>query len=297
MESFVSIDFETANHCLDSICQIGVSEFENGVLKRKWNYYVDPEDWFDTANIAIHGITPDMVKGKPTFKDLYTELSCILTENIVVHHTFFDKAAFCQACDKYGLDIPAIRWLDSAKIARRTWSQFKNKGYGLRSVADFLNIQFQHHDALEDSIAAGKIVVAAIAHTGLSINEWLLKVIKPITTRVRSQSSSYTSEYRAGIEKEGNPDGEFWGESIAFSGNFNVDKKEYSILASEMGCNVDYNLVKRTTILIVGTQNKNSLKEGEEKSRKQIAAEKRILKGDYIRILSEDDFIKLFDLN
>lgn len=39
-----------------SICQIGIAKFADGELAGEWSTFVDPEDYFDDVNIAIHGI-------------------------------------------------------------------------------------------------------------------------------------------------------------------------------------------------------------------------------------------------
>lgn len=295
MESFVSIDFETANISYDSICQIGIVEFEDDQIKKEWNIYINPETWFDSMNISIHGITPEMVADKPTFKDIFPELVNIVKDKILVHHTHFEKTALSQICDRYDLDanIP-VTWLDSALIVKRTWEQFRKSGYGLSSVGNFLNIQFKHHHATEDARAAGLVVLAAKKESGIDISEWINRVKQPVTPRIRNQSSSYSSEYRAEIGRDGDPEGEFFGETIVFSGNFYLPKKELSCIASIKGCNVENDFTSRTTILVVGNQNPKALK-GKEKSNKQLAAEKRILRGEDVRILTESDFVKIFE--
>jgi len=62
---FISIDVETANADLSSICQIGVVKFVGGVIVGKWGTLVNPEDEFDPMNIYIHGITEENVKDAP----------------------------------------------------------------------------------------------------------------------------------------------------------------------------------------------------------------------------------------
>jgi len=53
--NFSAIDIETANADKASICQIGLVTHENGVAVEEWRTYVDPEDYFDGINVAIHG--------------------------------------------------------------------------------------------------------------------------------------------------------------------------------------------------------------------------------------------------
>lgn len=42
----------------------------------------------------------------------------------------------------------------------------------MANLADYLDIEFQHHDALEDAIACGKIFLYATERYGIGIEEW-----------------------------------------------------------------------------------------------------------------------------
>ena len=133
---FVAIDVETANADMASICQIGVAKYNNGVLVEEWSSLVDPEDYFDFINIGIHGITEEDVVGKPTFSELVNQVSSFLNGSICVSHTHFDRVSICQALTKYNLPNFDTTWLDSARVARRTWEEFSWSGYGLANVCD-----------------------------------------------------------------------------------------------------------------------------------------------------------------
>ncbi len=169
---FFSLDVETANYDSSSICQIGIGMFENGELVDTWDSLIDPLASFHWSNIRVHGITEEMVRGAPAFREVYPVLRKILSGNIVVHHTPFDFQAFTKAYNRFSLQPINIQWLDSARIVRHTWSQFAKRGYNLASVASHLGIEFRHHDALEDSVAAGKIVVEACRLTDRGVTEW-----------------------------------------------------------------------------------------------------------------------------
>lgn len=170
---FYSLDVETANSNPGSICQVGIGMFEEGKLEESWKSYVDPEDYFSYFNTRVHGIGPHHITGAPKFYQIYPFLKKTFEHNIVVHHMPFDRVAFHKAYDKYKLKPFPVHWLDSAKVARKTWSQFSQRGYGLSNLAAYLEIRFKHHDALEDSITAGKIVIEACRHSGKTLREWL----------------------------------------------------------------------------------------------------------------------------
>ncbi|MEI7726133.1 MAG: 3'-5' exonuclease [Bacteroidota bacterium] len=170
---FCSLDVETANYDSASICQIGIGIFENGVLVDTWDSLIDPQDSFHWSNVRVHGITSEMVHGAPSFNEAYPVLRKLLSENIVVHHTPFDFQAFRKAYNRFNLRPINIQWLDSARIVRHTWKQFSKGGYNLANVANHLGIEFRHHDALEDSVAAGKIVLEACWLTDRRVYDWI----------------------------------------------------------------------------------------------------------------------------
>jgi DNA polymerase-3 subunit epsilon len=172
---FYSLDVETANSDYSSICQIGVGIFEDGVLVDTWKSYINPQDSFHWGNIRIHGITPEIVRRKPTFPKVYPKLRRMFEGQIVVHHSPFDRVAFRKAFERNGLESFEVRWLDSIRVARQTWTGLEG-GYNLANLAAYLDIEFQHHDALEDSITAGKIVVEACNYTGIQVHEWIQRV-------------------------------------------------------------------------------------------------------------------------
>jgi DNA polymerase-3 subunit epsilon len=180
---FVAIDVETANADVASICQIGIARYTDAKLVEEWSSLIDPEDEFDYWNINIHGITEDDVVGSPTFPQVVTTLGRFLNDAVCVSHTHFDRVSINRALNKHGLDGFETSWLDSAKVARRTWKECAHRGYGLANVCAKIGYEFNHHDALEDAKACGQIVLAAIETTGLDIESWLKRVRQPIDLR------------------------------------------------------------------------------------------------------------------
>jgi len=283
--NFLALDVETANADSSSICQIGIAEFNNGKIIDKWSVLINPEDYFDPFNIAIHGITERQVKNAPIFKDIYQELKQKIENKVTVHHMPFDRIAINRACDAYNLEYIQPKWLDSAKIVRRTWQEFAHSGYGLSNIAKHLDIIFTHHDALEDATTAGIIVTKACQITNLTIEEWFKRVGQPIFLYNKSSQ----------IKLEGNPEGELYGESIVFTGALTIPRSEAGIIASKMGCSVTNSITKNTTMLVVGFQDSTKLA-GYEKSLKHRKAEEILEKGFKIKIISEKDFAEICNL-
>ncbi|MSR59116.1 MAG: transposase [Planctomycetaceae bacterium] len=283
--NFIALDVETANADLASICQIGIAHFADGRFSEKWESLVDPEDEFDFVNIAIHRIDQSMVTGAPTFPALCETIRKKLVDTVVACHTPFDKMAIRSVFAKYGLDLPAITWLDTARVVRRTWLELSRSGYGLAPVAKRLGIEFEHHNAAEDARAAGEILIHAIRETGLSVDEWVVRVMKPIG----SSPGGYTSER---ITRDGNPEGALYGEVAVFTGRLSMTQNEAADRAAAAGCDVANLVTKATTLLIVGDQDVRKLA-GHDKSKKHRKAEQLVEKGQPIRILRETDFLAM----
>ena len=198
----------------------------------------------------------------------------------------FDRVAITRASEKYELEVIQCKWLDSARIARRAWTKFAYSGYGLANLASEFDIVFRHHSAVEDARVAGQLVVKAIQETGISLEDWFIRVQKPIFK---------TTSHNAKIYETGNPDGPLFGESVVFTGALSIPRHEAADLAAKAGCNVDPEVKQSTTILIVGQQDIRKLG-GHEKSSKHRAAEDLIRKGHKIQILGEEDFWRLIAL-
>ncbi|WP_348767365.1 exonuclease domain-containing protein [uncultured Salinisphaera sp.] len=177
---FIAIDVETANHDAGSICQIGFATFADGVLVDNWSWLINPQTWFSTHNIGIHGIRAADVAAAPSWPEVHAEIAALLTGRIVVSHTAFDVTATARACARYDLPLLGAYWLDSARVARRAFARFARRGWGLASLSEYLAIEFDHHDAGEDARAAGLVVLAAVEASGRSVADWLTDAHRPL---------------------------------------------------------------------------------------------------------------------
>lgn len=280
---FVAIDVETANADMASICAVGLCRFVGGAPAGSAHFLVDPQDEFDTLNIAIHGITPEMVAGKPTLADVLPVLRKHLSGSILVHHTHFDRVALGRAAQRHGHSDIDGRWLDSARVARRAWPDVAYSGYGLAPLAARFGIEFVHHDASEDARAAGLVLLHAIRETGIALEDWFTRVEQAI-------DQERAAQYRA--KRSGNVSGHLIGETVVFTGALSMPRVEASELAANAGCDVSPSVTKATTILVVGDQDIRAVG-ATGKSTKHRKAEKMISEGASIKIIKESDFIDL----
>ncbi|MDD2774324.1 MAG: exonuclease domain-containing protein [Gallionella sp.] len=275
---FIALDVETANPDMSSICQIGIVHFEDGKPVDTWSSLVDPQDYFDGMNVSIHGIDEEDVRGAPTFKQISAEINRRISGQVVAIHTAFDRNAITQAASRHSTTPPECFWLNTASVARRTWPEVAQRGYGLAPLAVKLGIEFKHHNAAEDARAAGIILVRAMTEIGLDLAGLMERVQHPINS--------------SRVAQNGNPEGLLYGEVVAFTGALIIPRHEAAALAARAGCEITDGVTKHTTLLVVGDQDIRLLN-GHEKSSKHRKAEELIAKGKHIRILTETDFLSM----
>jgi DNA polymerase-3 subunit epsilon len=292
MSCFIAIDVETANSDQSSICQIGLACFDSGALAWQWSALVDPEDDFDPFNIKIHGITPERILGAAKWPAIVKNIAGSLHEQTIVSHTRFDQIALAAASERYGLTLPDYNWIDSHAIARHVWPEMGR--HRLRDLCVALDIELNHHDALSDAMACGRIILAGLEASGLTIDQLAARQAAP-----RPRSRAGTSRRRREERHQqdfiaiGDPAGPLHGQVVVFTGDFEGGKRAISELAAAAGCDVDDNFTKsKTTILVVGERDPAAWG-GVEKSGKHRRAEEAIAEGRKIEILSEEQFRNL----
>lgn len=278
MASFVAIDVETANPFMGSICQIGAVKVVDGREVDSLSWLIDPKDYFDECNVRIHGITAAMVRGKPRFRDRYSELVDFVGQSATVSHTHFDRVSIARACKGCRREPANWTWFDSARVARRAWPEFARAGYGLGNLAHYLEIRFRHHDALEDARAAAQVVLRAIEVSGLTFDDWLHRVKQPVDPS------------RSDHRRTGDGDGPLLGETVVFTGALSLPRSHAADRAHELGAAVADGVNRRTTMLVVGDQDLKRLA-GHSRSLKHRKAEALIAQGQSIRIVGETDFM------
>jgi len=279
VNGFTAIDVETANADFATICQIGLVRFEEHAIVDEWQSLVNPEDYFSAINVSIHGITERTVSAAPTWPQLIGMIDGRVSGQIAVCHTGFDRVSLLRACERYHVKHLDVTWLDSARVARRTWpEQCAQRGYRLKRLCEMLSLTLTAHVAVADARAAGQILLRAVAESGLTVSEWLERVRQPIVPL-----STF---------EHGNPDGPLAGNVIVFTGALSIVRRDAARMAASAGCDVGENVTMRTTLLVVGDQDIRHLA-GYEKSSKHRKAEVLIESGQQIRIIGESDFRRL----
>lgn len=291
VDEFIAVDVETANQTRSSLCQIGIVAFKGTIPQWEWSSLIDPEEPFDEFNIGIHGIRSVDVQTAPTFPIVLESIADRIQGRIVASHTAFDCDALTMAAQKYGLQFPGCKWIDTCEIARFAWPTLVN--HKLDTLCRHFGIELNHHDALADAAACGRILTRALLDTGIGLRELSTRRLRSSPQPRSSHSSRSRARYSERIELTGRPGGPLQGHVLVCTGDFTIGEAQLAATAANLGCDVEERVrKKRTTILVVGRRDPSQFN-GKEKSQKQLDAETAIAEGRQITIMTEAEFLAL----
>lgn len=122
-ETFICVDCETtgldANN--DHIIEIAVTKFTFDSVLEEFETLVNPPCEIPASSIAIHHITGDMVKDKPTIDQVLSKVLKIVGNHVIVGHGIqFDIEIISKAARRFNIPttIKENRFLDTLRLAR-----------------------------------------------------------------------------------------------------------------------------------------------------------------------------------
>ena len=303
--SYVALDVETANSFRGSICSIGLVKFQNGKVVDSFYSLINPEEDFDYRNINIHGITQKDILNSPIFPEIRQRIIDFIGTNIVVSHfAQFDIGALKDAYLKYNLDFDDVKFVCSYRLAKLALPGLIN--YKLKTLTKELNIKLEHHNALSDAKASGLILDYLLSTNSYSdIDEFLYNYHYNKTGLHgqygfnRQLKGDYKSNliYQPTDEEKAlmNPDHYFYGLYFCFTGKLErMTRKEANTMVALTGGIPEKSVTKNTNILVVGEQDWRVVGESGLSS-KMKKAQSLLENGQNIEIMTEDDFIKMFE--
>ena len=301
--NFVAIDLETANSQRSSICEIGITVVKNGIISETKSWLVKPErNEYDSFNIYLHGITPEMTANCPPFKEVWCEVLPYLDNQIVIaHNTSFDMYALRDSFDKYGIDYPNFSHYCSCRIAKYTFKDTYT--YSLSPLCDAMGIEFDsHHRAGDDSEACAKVFIKSLELANVQsieelqeqynfkCGEFKHEYFRPQLSRKVSPHVNRITDIEVDPSKfdEGNY---FFNKTVCFTGKlmYAVRNDLWQIIANIGGLPVD-SVTKKTNILVVGQQDYRVVGDSGMSAKQKKAIDLKD-KGFDIEIMSETEFL------
>ena len=163
--TFVCFDTETTGlypklGC--KICEIAISVSKCGKKIKTYSTLINPQIPISPDVIKVHGITDEMVKNKPTFKDIALDLQEYFTDCVFVGHNIpFDIKFIQEEFENVGLKLPEMPCLDTLKFAR-THYHFPNNRLG--TIVNELGFSNEGwHRAMNDTLMTEKVFYKFLA--------------------------------------------------------------------------------------------------------------------------------------
>ena len=173
--NFVTIDFETAKYSRESACSIGLVKYIDGKVSDTFYSLIRPPSLYIRPDFTeIHGLTVDDIKDAPTFADIWNSgiKPFIGGFPLAAHNAPFDTGVLRAVLEWYDLDIPPLQYFCTCSLARRAWPELES--HSLASLAENFGIVYNAHNALDDAMTCGKLVLMAVEKYGCKIIEKLL---------------------------------------------------------------------------------------------------------------------------
>ena len=303
---FVALDLETATWEKSSICEIGIAIVRDSCVVETKSWLVKPyRNWYDSFNISIHGITPEMTKNSPSFKEVWREIQPYLENQVVVaHNTAFDMYALKFAFEENGMPYPNFRHFCSYRVARYCFKD--TYSYSLPIVCDAMGIQFNsHHRAGTDAEACAKVFIKSLELSGAENLEELQskyefrcgRFAEGIFEGQRSvkKSVSYGKSIKeyVGDPSKIDEDSYFYQKSVCFTGTCRWASRDILLQTiADIGGFPQKGVNKSTQILVVGQQDYRRVGEDGMSSKQEKAMELKDA-GQDIEVMSEEQFLSM----
>lgn len=161
----------------DRIIEIGAVELVNHLPSGKTcQIYINPEREIPAEATAVHGITNEFVKDKPTFSECYSEFIDFIGDNytLVIHNAEFDMKFLNWELKNVGhAPLPWNRVVDSLAMAR---NKFPGSPANLDALCRRFNIDNTsrtYHGALLDSELLAEVYLELLGgrQRGLSLGD------------------------------------------------------------------------------------------------------------------------------
>jgi len=158
-KTYVVFDLETTGLDLMSngITEIGAVKLVEGKVVEQFTTLVKPDYPITEENIAITGITPEMVKDAPKIGAVIPDFMKFIDGAVLVaHNAEFDLKFIKRFAGGEEYEIKN-KVLDTVEIARTCLPQLRR--HDLHTIAEHFGIVFHHHRALSDAYATAEAFI------------------------------------------------------------------------------------------------------------------------------------------
>lgn len=268
---FIALDVETATSSKPRfVCQLGLAYVKNGVIEKTASYLIQPpENHIDFRLSRIHNITSADTENKPTFIELWEQLSFDLINNqIVAHNASFDQSVIEENLEYYNL--PA-----DLKDFKCTYRKFK---LGLEDLCYGFKIDYvNHHDACFDAECCAKFYLNYLDE--IEPDSLLIPKKKP-----KRKKHLYPKLDKCTANMDADCLNPFYNKRVVVTGVLYIDRNSLCKQLSNLGAYIRVSISGATDILIKGDKAGNS-------KMKQVDIQNK--KGNSVEVIEENKLKEL----
>lgn len=156
---FSFLDVETTGldpYSGDKICEIAILKTIDEKVIDDYVTLVNPGKSISTGASAVNGITDDMIRGAPFFRDIAEDVVSFLNDTVIVaHNAKFDMRFLSMELGALRLSSPEFHVIDTLRIARRYYKFYSNS---LGQIARCIGLPARYeHRALADVQTTKKV--------------------------------------------------------------------------------------------------------------------------------------------
>nr|DAS80780.1 MAG TPA: DNA polymerase III subunit alpha [Caudoviricetes sp.] len=298
--TFIAIDFETANSAYYSACSLGIVVVTDREIVKTEQFMIQPPDnIYNASNVSIHHIVPNDTKNADTFPDVWNKIKQYFdgTYYIVAHNANFDMSVLKASLDYYHLDIPDFEYFCSIQASKPM--EEGAFGRSLEARCEYYKIALDnHHDSLCDAIACAQLVICGLNNyryrtIGTHVRmRRLLHDFSDVKLKLSFNGSGFqtvkSSDLTQTIEVlPENEDFDFKGKTFAFTGNIPDMPRDIAYAKVIAGGGVVADGVSKKVDILVNADGRESWK---TKKAKELQG-----KGHRIKIITSDEFIEMLN--
>lgn len=287
IDEYVVLDLETTGLSPESneIIEIGAILYKNGVKSSEFTTLIRPKSRISGFITNLTGISNEMVSTAPSIEEALPELMTFLGDKpVLAHNASFDLGFLNAAYHRcFGIPFPND-YLDTMRISRKL---YPNERHRLQDLTARFGIRRDGaHRSMADCIMTQKAYECMRDHCrqqGISLRR------KQTPKRFGSGLDLKELKIPEGEFDESHP---LYGKCICITGALLRESRQELLqkVVNVGGIAVD-SVTKKTEILVLGSKEERFGKG--KKSSKILKAEKMMMDGHPIRILSEEELYKL----
>jgi DNA polymerase-3 subunit epsilon len=290
---YVVIDIETTglDPRYDEIIELSAVKVKNDMIVDRFTTLCNPGVEIDSFITELTGITNDMVKNAPKIKEVLKQYISFIGDIIVIGHNINFDINFIY--DNY---IHLFKksftndFVDTLRLARKVCPDIQH--HRLPDMLEYYNIvNNQIHRGLNDCIATYQIYLklknAIITHN--------IPLVSPVKKYHREKTKINLKTIVATIDSfdKTHP---CYGKYFVFTGTLQIKRTEAAQIVANLGGITENIVTKNTNYLVLGNYDYiSAIKDG--KSTKHKKAEKYILAGQDLQILTENVFFDMVTID